>query len=109
MNRTFSNLLRLVLSALPLAAGSASAAVPVAQQASGWTAARAADTAEAYTRFILENPDSPHVAEAEARLSTLDAVAVTLDTAQPAAEAERLGALSSESWSGSLAARLMNI
>lgn len=110
MTRIFSNVLRFALSALPFAvAGTAGATVPVTQPASAWTAARAADTAEAYARFIVENPSSPHVAEAEARLATIGAVAETLGTAQPGAEPTRLGALGSEAWSGSLAARLMNI
>jgi hypothetical protein len=93
--------LRLAMSVLPIASmANATIATPVPQDP--WEIAQREDCTEAYTRFVLENPDSEFVAEALCRIETLDALAsnVTSEIA-PAITAEMRGADS--------AARLMNI
>jgi hypothetical protein len=94
------NGLRLALSALPLASGAAHAAAPAPQ--APWEVAQRADCAEGYARFVLENPDSPHVAEALCRLETLETLAANV-TARVAP------AITPDMRSAEGAARLMNI
>ncbi|NKX44006.1 hypothetical protein [Roseicyclus persicicus] len=91
MKMSFSSFLRLLVSAIPLiGASTATSALPIRpaeHQSSQWMQTRTTDTAEAYTRFILENPDSPMVAEARARLATLARVeAAVTARLQPAVD-----------------------
>lgn len=76
MKKTVTMISRLLVSALtlgavPLAAGAAPTVAKVTQaEQQSWMSARAADSAEAYTKFITEFPESPLVAEAYCRLDS---------------------------------------
>ncbi len=72
---TFLNVLRLMISALPFAS-TAHAAMPVPM--TPWDVAQREDCAQAYTRFVLQNPESAHVDEALCRIATLETLAANV-------------------------------
>jgi hypothetical protein len=112
MSKFLNRLMRMVMSALPMISisGIGHAAPPAPMHLmTGWVAARSADSTEAYARFILENPDSPHVAEAKARISTLGQLdqAIARKAAPLVAPAIERQAI--DGMGGSVTSRLMNI
>jgi hypothetical protein len=99
MKKNILNGLRVVLSVLPFA--SAAHAAPTAPM-NPWEVAQREDCAEAYARFVLENPESPLVAQALCRIETLETLAANVTArAAPTIMPEMRGADG--------AARLMNI
>lgn len=99
LKSTAINALRLFISALPFASA-VQAAAPVS--VTPWEVAQREDCAQSYTRFVLENSDSPYVAEALCRIETLETLAVNV-TARVAP------AITPEMRFGDGASRLMNI
>ncbi|AHM04476.1 hypothetical protein roselon_02131 [Roseibacterium elongatum DSM 19469] len=90
---------RLALSILPVASV-ASAGQPV--MPSDWDIAQRTDSVAAYSRFILEHPDSPHVEEAQSRIEALGQLEASITArVAPAVDAGLQSAGSN--------ARLMNI
>jgi len=64
----FGRVARLALSILPIASA-ASAGQPT--MPGDWEIAQRTDSVAAYSRFILDNPDSPYVEEAQSRIEAL--------------------------------------
>jgi hypothetical protein len=96
---TLKNALRLLVSSLPIATA-AQAGIPAPM--TPWLVAQREDCVQSYTRFVLENPDSPHVAEAMCRLETIESLAQNVTSrVAPVVTAEMRSADG--------AARLMNI
>jgi len=94
--------LRLMLSVLPVVSAGSAANAAMHTPTTPWDIAQREDCAQAYTRFVLENPESPHVVEALCRLETLDTLASNV-TARVAPT------ITPEMRSFNGAARLMNI
>jgi hypothetical protein len=110
------NAVRLAMSVLPVfgsvSASSAMMAVrPVDSQLMAWSVARSADSAEAYTRFIIENPGNAMVAEAKARLGALAVTQTAVARRMAPTIADALAGQASRSADKSFggAARIMNI
>lgn len=68
--KRLARVLKATLSVLPLA-GAAHATAPVAIEMSAWDAATVTDTTSSYSKFIVENPESPFVEEARSRIVAL--------------------------------------
>jgi len=72
--------LRMSLSILPMVGTAAQARIDSAPQISEWEKIVREDTAEAYARYMLENPNSNHIQEAAARIEVLENAPVQVAT-----------------------------
>ena len=99
IRKKITNVLRLALSVLPLASAATATQVDAANP---WEVAQQEDSAQAYTRFILENPESAHVTEALSRIEALQGLAENVT-------ASAADAITPEMRVSDGAARLMNI
>ena len=80
LGKLFS-VLRLGVSLLPIVGTAAHAKIDPLQIPTAWEQATSVDTAEAYTQYILDNPDSEFVDEALARIEMLDEAVVKIASA----------------------------
>ncbi len=86
----FGNFLTVALSILPFA-NAATASVPSYTAASEWETAQLENTVTAYTRFIVTNPDSPHVDDARRKISEVSGVTGTGDWGSIETLAKQIG------------------
>lgn len=72
LKKSVLNVIRLMAASLPaITAAQAGVQAPMTP----WHVAQREDCAQSYARFVLENPDSPHVAEALCRLEMIESLA----------------------------------
>lgn len=73
MKKAIRRRLKLMISAIPFSVGVGAADAATPQDA--WEAALQSDTVVAYTQYIIDNPESPLVDEAQAKIGLLSTLA----------------------------------